>query len=76
MEKVLLQAAEGLKLLQSLQTLKEGALKGLEQQIMAIVFSLGRRWMQQGLTASASEAKEPGELPTQAGLEAAGQDHL
>ena len=62
-EKVLMQEAEAevLKLLQSLQTLKEGDLKGLEQQIMATVFSLGRRWMEQVLTASDAEAKEPGE---------------
>ena len=46
-ETVLLQEAEAevRKLLQSLQSLKEGDLKGLEQQIMTTVFSLGRRWM-------------------------------
>ena len=62
-ENVLLQEAEAevRKLLQSLQPLKEGDLKGLEQQIMASVFRLGRRWMEQMLTASDAEAKEPTE---------------
>ncbi len=62
-EKVLLQEAEAevRKCLQSLQPLKEGDLKGLEQQIMASVFRLGRRWMEQLLTASDAEAKEPTE---------------
>ncbi len=63
MEKVLLQEAEAevRKLLQSLQPLKEGDLKGLEQQIMASVFRIGRRWMEQVLSASVPEAKEPAE---------------
>lgn len=63
MEKVLLQEAEAgiRKLLQSLQTLKEGDLKGLEQQIMASVFSIGRKWMEQVLSAPAAEVKEPAE---------------
>jgi hypothetical protein len=62
-EKVLLQEAEAevRTLLQSLQTLREGDLKGLEQQIMASVFSLGRRWMEQVLTTSDAQAKEPAE---------------
>jgi hypothetical protein len=69
MENVLLQEAEAevLKLLQSLQTLKEGDLKGLEQQIMASVFRLGRRWMEQVLTASDVEAKEPGQRTGECG---------
>jgi hypothetical protein len=60
-EKVLLQEAEAevRTFLQSLQPLKEGDLKGLEQQIMASVFRMGRRWMEQMLTASDAEAKEP-----------------
>jgi hypothetical protein len=60
---MLLQEAESevRKMLQSLQPLSEGDLKGLEQQIMASVFRLGRRWMEQILTASGTEAKEPGE---------------
>jgi hypothetical protein len=61
MEKVLLQEAEAevRTLLQSLQSLKEGDLKGLEQQIMASVFRIGRRWMEQVLSPSGAEAKEP-----------------
>ena len=63
MEKGLLQAAEAevRTLLQSLQPLKEGDLKGLEQQIMASVFRIGRGWMEQILTASDAQAKEPAE---------------
>jgi hypothetical protein len=34
-----------LKLLASLQELKEGDLKELEQQVMESVFTLGRNWM-------------------------------
>jgi hypothetical protein len=69
MEKVLLQEAEAgiRKLLQSLQTLKEGDLKGLEQQIMASVFSIGRKWMQQVLSAPAAEVKEPAERTGECG---------
>ena len=60
MENVLLQEAEAevRTLLQSLQPLKEGDLKGLEQQIMASVFRIGRRWLEQVLTASDAQAKE------------------
>jgi hypothetical protein len=63
MENVLLQEAEAevRQLLQSLQSLKEGDLKGLEQQIMASVFRIGRRWMEQMLMASDAQAKEPTE---------------
>src|SRR5947199_1572455 len=63
MEKVLLQEAEAevRTLLQSLQSLKEGDLKGLEQQIMVSVFRIGRRWMEQVLSASGTQAKEPTE---------------
>jgi hypothetical protein len=63
MENVLLQeaATEVRKRLQSLQPLPEGDLKGLEQQIMASVFRLGRRWMEQILSASDAQAKEPAE---------------
>ncbi len=62
-ETVLLQEAEAevRKLLHSLQSLKEGDLKGLEQQIMASVFGIGRRWMQQMLTACDEQANEPTE---------------
>ena len=63
LEKVLLQEAETevRTLLQSLQSLSEGDLKGLEQQILASVFRIGRRWMEQVLTAPGIEAKEPAE---------------
>ena len=61
MEKVLLQEAEVRTWLQNLQPLKEGDLKGLEQQIMASVFGIGRRWLEQVLTASDAQAKEPTE---------------
>jgi hypothetical protein len=63
MENVLLHEAETevRHLLQSLQPLSEGDLKGLEQQIMASVFRLGRRWMEQILSASDAQAKEPSE---------------
>lgn len=63
MENVLLHEAETevRHLLQSLQPLTEGDLKGLEQQIMASVFRLGRRWMEQILSASDAQAKEPSE---------------
>ncbi len=68
-EKVLMQEAEAgvLKLLQSLQSLKEGDLKGLEQQIMATIFSIGRGWMEQVLSASGPEAKEPAERTGECG---------
>jgi hypothetical protein len=68
-EKGLMQEAEAgvLQLLQSLQSLKEGDLKGLEQQIMATVFSLGRKWMEQVLSASDAEAKEPAERTGECG---------
>src|SRR5690349_14632039 len=69
MENVLLQEAkvEVRNLLQSLQSLKEGDLKGLEQQIMTSVFRIGRRWMQQMLSASGTQAKEPTERTGQCG---------
>jgi hypothetical protein len=63
MENVLLHETETevRQVLQSLQPLKEGDLKGLEQQIMASVLRIGRRWMEQLLTASDAQAKEPSE---------------
>ncbi len=56
-----------LKLLESLQTLKEGDLKGLEQQVMATIFSLGRGWMEQVLSAPLANEQEPGERIGQCG---------
>jgi hypothetical protein len=50
-----------LKLLQSLQTLKEGDLKDLEQQVMASIFSMGRRWMEHLLSAPLAQEQEPGQ---------------
>jgi hypothetical protein len=63
MENVLLHEADAevRQLLQSLQTLPQGDLKGLEQQIMASVFHIGRRWLEQVLTASDVQAQEPTE---------------
>ena len=90
-EKVLLQEAEAevRQLLHSLQPLKEGGLKGLEQQIMASVFRLGRRWMEQmrsrlwdrGQSASRAHGgvwacPASGGISTTAGDDATGQDHL
>jgi hypothetical protein len=47
MKTALRQQAEAgvLKLLESLQTLKEGDLKELEQQVMATMFAVGRGWI-------------------------------
>jgi hypothetical protein len=62
-EKVLMQEAEAgvRKLLQSLQSLEEGDLKGLEQQIMTTIFSMGQGWMEQILSLCGAQAKEPAE---------------
>jgi len=43
------------KLLESLQTLEEGDLKGLEQQVMETIFAVGRRWMESILSEPAPE---------------------
>ena len=48
-----------LKLLESLQTLKEGDLKGLEQQVMATIFAVGRAWMESMLSDGAPEERAP-----------------
>ncbi|MFL5664968.1 MAG: ISKra4 family transposase [Ktedonobacteraceae bacterium] len=45
---VLIQQAEAgvRKLLESLQTIEEGDLKGLEQQVLETIFAVGRGWME------------------------------
>jgi hypothetical protein len=48
-------------LLESLQTLKEGDLKELEQQVMATIFALGRGWMASLLSEGAGDERAPGE---------------
>ena len=37
---------EVLKLVESLQNLKEGDLKGVETQVLERVMSIGRKWME------------------------------
>jgi hypothetical protein len=58
---VLIQQAEAgvRKLLQSLQTLKEGDLKGLEQQVLETIFAVGRGWMESILSEPAPEEQVP-----------------
>jgi hypothetical protein len=46
-----------LKLLESLQNLQEGDLKGLEQQVRETIFALGRGWMERILSPRASDEK-------------------
>ena len=69
MEKVLLQEAEAAnrKLLQRNLTLKVGPLKGGDHQIKASLFSIGRKWMEQVLSAPAAEVKEPAERTGECG---------
>ena len=57
----LIQQAEAgvLKLLESLQTLEEGDLKGLEQQVLETIFAVGRGWMESLLSESAAEERAP-----------------
>src|SRR5260370_27270220 len=50
-----------LKLLESLQTLKEGDLKELEQQVMATMFALGRGWMESLLSEVTADERAPGQ---------------
>ncbi len=52
-----------LKLLESLQTLQEGDLKGLEQQVRETVFALGRSWMEQILSRPAAGQDEATSQP-------------
>src|SRR5260221_1044279 len=59
----LMQEAEAgvLKLLESLQTLKEGDLKGLEQQVMETIFAVGRGWLESILSQAAPEEQAAGQ---------------
>lgn len=56
MKTALRQQAEAgvLKLLESLQTLKEGDLKEQEQQVLATMFTVGRGWMESLLSDGAA----------------------
>src|SRR5436305_14061316 len=47
------------KMLESLQSLKEGDLKGLAQQVMETIFAVGRGWMESILGAAAPEERAP-----------------
>ena len=49
------------KLLEHLQKLPEGDLKGLEQRVMETIFEIGRGWMQSVLSEAAPEEPAPGE---------------
>ncbi len=56
---VLIQQAEAgvRKLLERLQTLEEGDLKGLEQQVLETIFTIGRGWMESMLSEPAPEER-------------------
>ncbi len=58
---VLIQQAEARvrKLLESLRTLEEGNLKGLEQQVLETIFAVGRGWMESILSEPAPEERAP-----------------
>jgi hypothetical protein len=58
---VLIQQAEAgvRQLLESLQTLEEGNLKGLEQQVLETIFAVGRGWMESILSEPAPEERAP-----------------
>src|SRR5260370_41581199 len=61
LKRALMQEAEAgvLKLLEHLPTLKEGDLKGLEQQVMETIFEIGRGWMESILREAAPEEQAP-----------------
>ena len=63
LKRALMQEAEAgvLKLLEQLQKLPQGDLKGLEQQVMETIFEIGRGWMQSVLSEAAPEEQAPGE---------------
>jgi hypothetical protein len=63
MKTALRQQAEAgvLKLLERLQTLKEGDLKELEQQVMATMFAVGRGWMESILSEGTADERAPGQ---------------
>src|SRR5260370_883221 len=56
---VLIQQAEAgvRKLLERLQTIEEGDLKGLEQQVLETIFAVGRGWMESILSEPAPEER-------------------
>jgi hypothetical protein len=58
---VLIQQAEAgvRKMLESLQRLEEGDLKGLEQQVLETIFAVGRGWMESILSEPAPEEQAP-----------------
>jgi hypothetical protein len=58
---VLIQQAEAgvRKLLERLQTLEEGDLKGLEQQVLETIFTVGRGWMESILSEPGPEERAP-----------------
>src|SRR5947208_8464095 len=47
------------KLLESLQTLEEGDLKGLEQRVLETIFAIGREWMASMLSEPTLEERAP-----------------
>ena len=63
LKRALMQEAEAgvLTLLEELQRLPEGDLKGLEQQVMETIFQIGRGWMQQVLSDATAEEPAPAE---------------
>ncbi len=63
LKRALMQEAEAgvLKVLEQLQKLPEGDLKGLEQQVMETIFEIGRGWMQSVLSEAAPEEQVPTE---------------
>jgi len=60
--------ARVLKLLASLQELKEGALKELEQQVMETVFAVGGSWMECILSDVHLETAVPGQRVGSCGI--------
>src|SRR5438105_5885500 len=60
-KRVLIQQAEAgvRKLLESLQSVEEGDLKGLEQQVLETIFEVGRGWMESILSEPAPEERAP-----------------
>src|SRR5229473_671731 len=60
---VMIQQAEAgvRKLLERLQPLEEGDLKGLEQQVLETIFAVGREWMASILSEPTPEERAPGQ---------------
>src|SRR5258708_26082675 len=63
LKRALMQEAEAgvLKLLEHLPTVKEGELKGLEQQVMETIFEIGRGGMESSHSEAAPEEEAPGQ---------------